>query len=243
MINAQEIMAQLSPNQTINFDRILKKMIVSWTNESVRPKILLHSCCAPCSTYTLEYLSQYADIGIYFSNSNIHPESEYKRRELVQQQFVEQFNQQTNQSVQFLAAPYEPSDFIKIVKENNVEDEPEGKKRCQLCFQMRLDLVAQKAKDLNYDYFGSALTLSPKKNSQLINSLGLTIQEELDILYLPSDFKKNNGYKRSIELCREYDIYRQCYCGCSFAAKQQGVNLSEVHSQAKRFLSLQSEVE
>lgn len=239
MINALEIIQKMSPNQKINYDKVLQKIIASWQIEGIRPKILLHSCCAPCSTYTLEYLSQYADIGVYFSNSNIHPESEYRRRELVQKNFIQNFNDRTNNEVQFFSANYEPSIFISEVKEKNIENEPEGKKRCQFCFQMRLDLVAEKAKQLNYDYFGSALTLSPKKNSQLINVLGLEIQNQTNVLYLPSDFKKNNGYKRSIEMCEDYNIYRQCYCGCIFAAKQQGIDLSQIHQDARYFLNSQ----
>src|SRR5699024_9021300 len=133
-----------------------------------RPTILLHSCCAPCSTYTLEYLTQFADVTIYFANSNIHPRAEYERRELVQKKFITHFNDQTGQNVQFLAAPYEPNNFIQMVKEKHLENEPEGGARCTACFQMRLDIVAKKAEELNFDYFGSALTLSPKKNSQLI---------------------------------------------------------------------------
>lgn len=239
MINALEIIQKMSPNQKINYDKVLQKIIASWQVEGIRPKILLHSCCAPCSTYTLEYLSQYADIGVYFSNSNIHPDSEYRRRELVQKKFIQNFNDRTNNEVLFFSASYEPSIFISEVKEKNIENEPEGKKRCQFCFQMRLDLVAEKAKQLNYDYFGSALTLSPKKNSQLINVLGLEIQKQTNVLYLPSDFKKNNGYKRSIEMCEDYNIYRQCYCGCIFAAKQQGIDLSQIHRDARYFLNSQ----
>lgn len=240
-INLATILEKMNPNQKINYDRVLQKMIQQWQQEDARPNILLHSCCAPCSTYTLEYLCQYANVTIYFANSNIHPRSEYLRREQVQKDFIDDFNEKNNQNVQFLSAPYEPNEFIKIIQEKHLTEEPEGGKRCTACFQMRLDLVAEKAQELGYDYFGSALTLSPKKNSQLINQIGIDIQEIYATQYLPSDFKKNNGYKRSVEMCKEYDIYRQCYCGCVFAAKQQGIDFKEVNRTAKEYLKEHSE--
>lgn len=237
MINADELLEKMNPNQKINYDRLLQKMIQTWQTQSIRPTILLHSCCAPCSTYTLEYLNQFADITIYFANSNIHPRSEYLRREQVQKKFIKDFNAKNETHIQFLSAPYEPNQFVKMVQEKHLADEPEGGKRCSACFQMRLDLVAKKAQELSFDYFGSALTLSPKKNSQVINSIGIEIQKIFSVNYLPSDFKKNNGYKRSVELCKEYHVYRQCYCGCLFAAQKQGISLKDVNKEATAFLN------
>lgn len=234
--DALEIINGLSPNQKINYDKTLKTLIKKWEKNEARPKILLHSCCAPCSTYCLEYMTDLADITIYFANSNIHPKVEYLRREKVQKDFIAQFNEKNNKQVQFLAAPYEPQKFMKMVRDQELTQEPEGGKRCSACFQMRLDLVAEKAQELGFDYFGSALTLSPKKNSQLINTIGFDIQKFYDVNYLPSDFKKNKGYERSLEMCREYDIYRQCYCGCVFAAQDQGVDFKQVTQDAKEYL-------
>jgi predicted adenine nucleotide alpha hydrolase (AANH) superfamily ATPase len=236
MINLTEITEKMNVNQKINYDRVLQKVIAKWEKERVRPTVLLHSCCAPCSTYTLEYLTKYAEVTIYFANSNIHPQAEYQRREKVQQKFVADFNERTKNRVQFLAAPYEPNQFVQMVQEKALAHEPEGGLRCSACFQMRLDIVAEKAQELGFDYFGSALTLSPKKNSQLINEIGIEIQKVYATNYLPSDFKKNNGYQRSIELCREYDVYRQCYCGCLYAARQQGIALKNINEEAKEFL-------
>ncbi|MGY3778434.1 epoxyqueuosine reductase QueH [Isobaculum melis] len=230
-IDAGEVLAKLVPNQKINYHRVLGKMIDSWVKEHLRPTILLHSCCAPCSTYTLEYLSAFANVTIYFANSNIHPRIEYQRRALVQKNFIDDFNTMTGQQVGFIEAPYQPQDFLAKVK--GLENEPEGGARCHVCYQMRLDLAAQKAKELGFDYFGSALTLSPKKNSQKINEIGLEVQELFKVQYLPSDFKKNKGYQRSIEMCKEYEVYRQCYCGCVFGAKAQGVDLKEAVKNAK----------
>ena len=212
----------------------MQKMVQSWQANGIRPRILMHSCCAPCSTYTLEYLTQYADVTIYFANSNIHPRDEYLRRKYVQQKFIHDFNAQTGNKVQFIAAPYQPQEYFEQVR--GLQDEPEGGARCRVCYNYRLDLVAQKAVELGFDYFGSTLTISPHKNSQVINSVGIDIQELYDTQYLPSDFKKNNGYRRSVEMCHEYDIYRQCYCGCVFAAKAQGIDLSQIRREARAFL-------
>ena len=212
----------------------MQKMVQSWQANGIRPRILMHSCCAPCSTYTLEYLTQYADVTIYFANSNIHPRDEYLRRKYVQQKFIHDFNTQTGNKVQFIAAPYQPQEYFEQVR--GLQDEPEGGARCRVCYNYRLDLVAQKAVELGFDYFGSTLTISPHKNSQVINSVGIDIQELYDTQYLPSDFKKNNGYRRSVEMCHEYDIYRQCYCGCVFAAKAQGIDLSQIRREARAFL-------
>ena len=223
--DVKEILERMNPNQKINYHTILTKLVDDWKKSEVRPKILIHSCCAPCSTYTLEFLSEYADVTVLFANSNIHPKAEYEKRALVQKEFIDNFNEKTGNKVGFIEDEYNPASFFQKVK--GLEEEKEGGARCTSCFQMRLDIVAKKAQDLGYDYFGSALTLSPKKNSQLINTLGLEIQEIFDVKYLPSDFKKNNGYNRSIEMCKEYDVYRQCYCGCIFAAMDQGIDLNE----------------
>ena len=235
MLNADMIVEKMK-NQKINYDRVLRKMIIEWEKNEERPKILLHSCCAPCSTYTLEFLCQYADVTVFFSNSNIHPESEYLRRMIVQKKFIEDFNANTGNNVQLIVNEYKPNDFIQMMVKQNLHNEKEGGKRCDACFNLRLDLVAQKAQELGYDYFGSALTISPKKNSQLINQIGMDIQKIYNTNYLPSDFKKNQGYQRSIEMCKEYDVFRQCYCGCVFAAKQQGIDFKAIKKEAQEYV-------
>ncbi len=222
--NAQDILDKMNPNQKINFHTVLTKLMDDWKKENVRPKILLHSCCAPCSTYSLEFMCKSADVTILFANNNIHPEAEYNKRALVQKEFIENFNRRTGNKVGYIEEKYNPGKFYEKVR--GLEKEREGGIRCNSCFQMRLDIVAQRAQELGFDYFGSALTLSPKKNSQLINQIGMEIQEIFNVNYLPSDFKKNMGYQRSVEMCNEYDIYRQCYCGCIFAAIDQGLDLN-----------------
>ena len=154
-----------------------------------------------------------------------------------QKRFVDVFNEQTNNHVELIVDDYQPIVFNKMVLENKLADEREGGARCSACFNMRLDLVAQKAQELGYDYFGSALTISPKKNAALINQIGMDIQKIYGTRYLPSDFKKNKGYERSIQMCKEYDIYRQCYCVCVFAEKQQGCDLKQVNREAKAYLA------
>nr|WP_099225281.1 epoxyqueuosine reductase QueH [Listeria costaricensis] len=230
-----EMLKEMKPNQKINYDKLLQKMIETWQSENFRPLILLHSCCAPCSTYTLEYLTKHAEVVIYFANANIHPRAEFERRKLVQETFIRDFNEKTGQKVGFISEKYEPQKFLCAVK--GLEDEPEGGLRCSACFNMRLDQAANKAREIGADYFGSALTISPHKNSELINHIGLEVQALYDMHYLPSDFKKKGGYRRSVEMCQEYDIYRQCYCGCVFSAKQQGIDLKKVNQEAQAHLA------
>lgn len=236
MLDATTVLEKMAM-QKVNYDKVLRKVITDWQANEERPKILMHSCCAPCSTYTLEFLCEYADVTIFFANSNIHPESEYQRRVLVQKKFIDDFNASTNNAVQLIVDEYKPSEFVKLVTTANLDKEPEGGERCTACFNMRLDLAAAKAEELGFDYFGSALTISPKKNSALINQIGMDIQKIYNTNYLPSDFKKNSGYQRSIEMCKEYDVYRQCYCGCIFAAKQQGADIKAVNQEAKAYVA------
>lgn len=219
MFDANDLVKMMRPNEKINYHKLLLELISKWKDHDEKPKVILHSCCAPCSTYTLEFMCEYADITILFANSNIHPEYEYRKRSYEQRKFIEKFNKEIGNNVGYIEEEYKPLEFFKVVR--GMESEKEGGLRCQACFAYRLDIVAKKAIELGFDYFGSALTLSPMKNSELINKIGFSIQNIYSTKYLPSDFKKNNGYKRSIELCNIYDVYRQCYCGCIFAADKE----------------------
>jgi len=219
--------------QNVNYDRVQDQILKKIAAEGTRPRILVHSCCAPCSTYVLEKLTGYMDVTIYFYNPNIHPKAEYHRREHVQQQFIIDFNEKTNNDVSFLSARYQPREFFEVTK--GLEEAKEGGERCAVCYELRLHEVAAKADELDYDYFTTALTLSPKKNSQTINKIGLALEGQFTSQYLPADFKKQNGYKRSIEMCNEYNVYRQCYCGCVFAAKDQGVDFKQIIKDAKKY--------
>ena len=220
-----------------NYDLELQKIVKTWKIENKRPTILLHSCCAPCSTYSLEVLCVDADVTVYFSNSNIYPRVEYQRRAQVQKKFIDDFNLKTSNSVQFIEAPYKPNEFIEMVIEKKLEKEPEGGKRCTACFDMRLDDVAKKAQEMGFDYFASALSISPHKNSQVVNAVGYEVQKVYDVAFLPSDFKKRGGFYRSVEMCEEYDVYRQCYCGCVFSARDMGIDLREITKDAKAYLA------
>lgn len=149
-------------------------------------------------------------------------------------QFVSDFNQKTGQTVGYLEADYSPQEFFK--KTQHLANEPEGEDRCKVCYDYRLDKTAEKAVELSVDYFGSALTISPHKNAQIINAVGIEVQKLYDTQYLPSDFKKNGGYQQSVQMCEQYDIYRQCYCGCVYGAHTQGVNLIQVKKEDLEFL-------
>lgn len=177
------------------------------------PTLLIHACCAPCSSYVLEYLSQYFHIIVLYYNPNITSVEEYNYRLSEEKRLIDELP--VKYPVKLIAGDYNPESFFDAVK--GLEREPEGGKRCEVCFELRLREAAEKCREIGADYFLTTLTISPLKNAELINSIGEKLAEEYGVKYLPSDFKKKNGYKRSIELSREYDLYRQNYCGCVFS--------------------------
>ena len=179
-----------------------------------RPRLLLHSCCGPCSSYVLEYLSDYFDITLFFYNPNIQPAEEYEKLLSAQKQLLERAKYKN--PVAFLAGEYEPQRFFEAVK--GLENCREGGARCEKCFELRLSKAAEIAKKGGFDYFATTLTVSPHKNAVLINEIGGRYQN-----YLPSDFKKREGYKRSIILSKEYELYRQDYCGCIFSKGEKDI--------------------
>ena len=179
-----------------------------------RPRVLLHSCCAPCSTYVIDFLVKYFDITIFFYNPNIEPQEEYLKRKDEQIRFLKEYN---NPHVDFLDCDYDNEEYLKRCK--GLENEPEGGARCGVCFNLRLEKTALMAKEKGYDYFATTLTVSPYKNSELINKIGYKLEKKYNIKYLCGDFKKQNGYKRSVDMSKEYNLYRQHYCGCHFANK------------------------
>lgn len=192
----------------INYDLELEKIIKEC--EGTRPKLLLHSCCGPCSSSVIERLKPHFDITVFYYNPNIEPEEEYLKRKEEQKRFLNEIK-----GVNFLDCDWEHEEFKRISK--GLENLPEGGFRCHKCYNLRLEKTAIEAKKNNYDYFGTTLTVSPYKNSQVINAIGKEISEAVSIKYLYSDFKKKEGYKRSIELSKEYNLYRQDYCGCVFS--------------------------
>ena len=192
----------------VNYQNKLMTIINSL---QTRPHILLHSCCGPCSTTVLTFLVTYFDITVFYYNPNIEPRAEYEKRKQEQIRFIQEFN---NEHITFLDCDYANQDFRNKVK--GLEQEKEGGARCAVCFKLRLEKTARLAKKLNFDYFGTTLTVSPHKNSQIINEIGALLETEYGVKYLYSDFKKKDGYKKSIELSKQYHLYRQDYCGCLF---------------------------
>lgn len=174
-----------------------------------RKALALHSCCAPCSSYVLEYLTQYFDIRLYFYNPNIHPLAEYERRLGEQHRLCKLMN------IELVECEYDSDRYFEYTR--GLEQQPEGGKRCEKCFQLRLEHTAALAKADGIRLLGTTLTISPHKNAPLINEIGKAAAEKAGIEWLPGDFKKRNGYKRSIELSREYELYRQNYCGCIYS--------------------------
>ncbi len=195
-----------------NYQRELDSIIKEITNKGIRPTLLLHSCCGPCSSYVMEYLNKYFKIKLFFYNPNIHPAEEYERRLEAQKKVLESL---PLCDAELIEGEYDPKAWFEAVK--GLEKEPEGGKRCQVCIRLRMERAAQQAVKLKADYFATTLTVSPHKNAPYINSAGEEIEKTVTVPYLVSDFKKKNGYKRSVELCRIYDIYRQNYCGCTYS--------------------------
>ena len=192
-------------------------MLGLWKSNNSRPHVLVHACCAPCSSTVLELLHQYAELTVYFYNPNIHPLEEYNYRALVTRKFIADFNKKRQSSIHFVEGEYDVDNYMEMTQSE--KDAPERGKRCLICYRMRLEKAARKALELSCDYFASSLTLSPMKNSDAVNAFGLEIQSTHNINYLPSDFKKNAGYQQSIQLSNEYGIYRQNYCGCIYAVQ------------------------
>ena len=194
-----------------NYARELDKIIEN--NGYNKPKLLLHACCGPCSSSVIEYLHEHFDITILWYNPNIYPESEYKKRFDTLKELLEKMELADN--IPLIVQSWSAQDYLEKVK--GLESEPEGGRRCEVCFKVRLTECAKIAKENGFDYFCTTLTVSRHKDAVLINKLGEEIESEYEIKWLPSDFKKHNGENRSVELSEKYDIYRQLYCGCIFS--------------------------
>ena len=204
--------------QKVNYQKELEKLLKQLGEEQRAPSLLIHSCCAPCSSYVLEYLSEYFKITIFYYNPNIYPESEYTKRILEQQKLIR--DMKFRYPVSFLAGKYDKEKFYEMAA--GMEDLKEGGARCMKCYELRLTETARQAVAGEFDYFTTTLSISPMKNAQKLNEIGVRVGEEYGVKYLVSDFKKKNGYKRSIELSKEYGLYRQDYCGCEFSMRQAG---------------------
>ena len=191
-------------------DNIIKELIGT-------PRILLHSCCGPCSSYCIKALSEHFLVTVHWFNPNIHPIEEYQKRLETQQKLINLID--AKNSVQLLCDEYIPNKFFELTQ--GLENEKEGGLRCEICFKQRLEKTAQIAKEQGFDFFTTTLTVSPHKDAQKINFIGEELSKKYGIKFLPSDFKKKNGYLQSIELSKKYGLYRQNYCGCIFSVNQQ----------------------
>ena len=214
----------MNPNTNINYQKELDKLLTTLQKEERVPSLFLHSCCAPCSSYVLEYLSEYFRITLFYYNPNISPEAEYRKRVEEQKRLIATLP--ARYPISFKEGHYVPQTFYDAVK--GLEHLPEGGERCFICYELRLREAARLAKQNGFDYFTTTLTISPLKNAAKLNELGQKIGSEYGITYLPSDFKKRNGYKRSIELSAEYGLYRQNYCGCVFSKSDAASTVAEL---------------
>ena len=200
----------------MNYHKKMEDIIKENQKNNLVPTILLHSCCAPCSSHVIDVLSKDFNITILYYNPNIEPYEEYLKRKEEEIRYIQEYNN-TNR-LDIIDCDYDNEKYHELVK--GLEDCKEGGNRCFKCYRMRLEYTAIKAKELNYDYFGTTLTVSPYKNSQKLNEIGEELEKKYNIKYLYSDFKKNNGYKHSIEMSKEYNLYRQNYCGCIYSQRK-----------------------
>ena len=231
---------EMKPNYSKILDRELTKIQNAEMNGETAPTLLLHSCCAPCSSYVLEYLREYFKITVFYYNPNITESSEYRYRLSEEKKLIEAYNRQVEQQdfrgmnstpaamkIDILEAPYDPENYLEAVR--GYEDCPERGERCAICFGMRLRKSAEAAARGGFDFYTTTLTISPLKDAALLNEIGAGAGEEFGVPFLPSDFKKKNGFKRSIELSAEFDLYRQNFCGCPFS-KRDPLAHSPVHT-------------
>lgn len=206
----------MNRNYQKELDQIIERVSAE---DKCAPTLFLHSCCAPCSSYVLEYLRRYFQITVFYYNPNITEDEEYRKRVAEQKRLIAAYNEEeaAGYPIKVIEGDYEPERFFETAR--GLEQCPEGGERCFACYELRLNETAKRAKSGNYDYFTTTLSISPLKNAAKLNEIGERIGQEYNISWLPSDFKKRDGYKRSIELSRVYDLYRQDYCGCVYSRR------------------------
>ncbi len=209
-------MNKVNCQNKINYQLELDKVIEEVDKLPEKPTLLLHSCCGPCSSYVLEYLCPHFDITVFYCNPCIYPKEEYEHRKNVQQNLIRKMNEAGN-SITFIESDYDHDSYLSLIK--GLEQECEGGERCHLCYRQRLEITGEYAGKNNFEYFTTTLTVSPYKNAAVLNEIGRELSLKYGVKYLFSDFKKREGYKRSIELSKAYDLYRQDYCGCEFSVR------------------------
>jgi predicted adenine nucleotide alpha hydrolase (AANH) superfamily ATPase len=202
----------------INYDLIMKKEIEEVKKLPKKPKLLLHVCCAPCSTHTFNVLTPYFEVTIYYANSNIFPESEYNRRKEELIRFVSEYNEENNTNIEMIFPPYEHNEFMSELRQFALEKE--GGKRCFLCYEKRINETLKYASENGYDYVTTSLTISSHKNSQIINEIAKNLSKNYpSVKYLYSDFKKNNANLVIKKMSEEHHLYKQNYCGCEYSIR------------------------
>ena len=194
----------------VNYDKLMQEELRGARDK----RLLLHSCCAPCSSHCLSELSPQIGVTVLYYNPNLDCAEEYEKRKREQLRFLRETG-----LADFLDCDYAPEDYLFSVR--GLEEEKEGGARCAVCFRLRLERTAREAKARGFDYFATTLTVSPLKNAKLINTIGFAVAEEVGVKYLPSDFKKRGGYLHSVKLSEEYGLYRQDYCGCAFSKAER----------------------
>lgn len=200
--------------QNVNYQKELDKIISEISEKNITPTLLLHSCCAPCSSYVLTYLAEYFKITVFYYNPNIYPESEYTYRVNEVKRLIEELP--VKNKISFIEGEYNPDLFFETVK--GLENEKEGGERCFKCYDMRIKEASEIAKKNGFDYYTTTLSISPHKNAEKLNEIGEKYADE-NTRHLPSDFKKKNGFKESVRLSEKYNLYRQNYCGCVFSKR------------------------
>lgn len=207
----------------VNYQKVMEETIHKECSEGNVPQLLLHSCCGPCSSYCLQCLSEYFKVTVFYYNPNIYPPEEYQLRAREQERFTKEFP--AKYPISFVEGNYDTNRFYDMAK--GLEHVPEGQERCFLCYELRLREAAEYAKENGFDYFTTTLSISPLKNAQKLNEIGAKLEQEYQIKYLFSDFKKKEGYKKSTELSKEYGMYRQYYCGCVYSKQQRDREIAE----------------
>lgn len=227
----------------INYSKETEKIMEGLRRENRAPRLLLHVCCAPCSSHCLEYLREVFRVTVYYFNPNISVPAEYEKRLSEEKRLISEYNRQVREQdfdgmhstsaaheIDILEAPYDPRIFFDAVK--GYESCPEGGDRCTICFEQRLRATAEQARRGGFDFFTTTLTISPLKDAQRLNAIGFKVADACGVPFLPSDFKKRDGYKRSIELSARFDLYRQNFCGCIFSRAEQEQKVRERYKQS-----------
>ena len=208
----------------VNYQKELDKILLRLGQAGSAPSLLLHSCCAPCSSYVLQYLRVHFHITVFYYNPNISPDEEYRKRVEEQKRLIAVYNEQLTHGapgypIDVIEGDYDTEAFYSFAR--NLREEPEGGSRCFRCYELRLRRTARLAQERAFEYFATTLTISPLKKAEKLNEIGEVLAKEYGVLWLPSDFKKKDGYKQSIELYKEYGLYRQNYCGCVYSRQER----------------------